>query len=51
MIMDRSARVQFLAEARYIYIFHSIQTGFAAHPASYTMGTRDSFPGVKVAGA
>jgi hypothetical protein len=27
----------------------SVQTGFGAHPASYSMGTGDSFPGGKVA--
>jgi hypothetical protein len=26
---------------------HCVQTGSGAHPASYPMGTRDSFPGVK----
>jgi hypothetical protein len=30
---------------------HCIQTGSRAHPASYPMGTRGSFPGGKVAGA
>jgi hypothetical protein len=31
-------------------IFVPVQTGLAAHPVSYTMGTR-SFPGGKAAGA
>jgi hypothetical protein len=34
-----------------LYVLHSVQTGFAAHPASYTMGTGGDFPRSKVAGA
>jgi len=30
---------------------HHVQTGSAAHPASYTMGTRGSYPWGKAAGA
>jgi hypothetical protein len=30
---------------------HSVQTGSGAYPDSYTMTTRDSFPGGKAAGA
>jgi hypothetical protein len=30
---------------------HVVQTGFGAHPAFYTVGTADSFPGGKAAGA
>jgi len=30
---------------------HCVQTGFGAQPASYSMGTRGSFPGGKEAGA
>jgi hypothetical protein len=30
-------------------IHHRVQTGSEAHPASYEMGTSDSFPGVKAA--
>jgi hypothetical protein len=33
------------------HIIHRVQNGSGAHPASYTMGTRGSFPGGKVAGA
>jgi len=29
---------------------HCVQTGSVAHPASYPMGTRVSFPGGKAAG-
>jgi hypothetical protein len=32
-------------------LHHRVQTGSGAHPASYPMGTRDSFPGGKAAGA
>jgi hypothetical protein len=32
-------------------ILKSVQNGSGAHPASYPMGTRDSFPGGKAAGA
>jgi hypothetical protein len=32
-------------------LHHRIQNGSGAHPASYPMGTRDSFPGGKAAGA
>jgi len=31
-------------------LHHHIQNGSGVHPASYPMGTRDSFPGGKVAG-
>jgi hypothetical protein len=29
-------------------LHHRVQTGSGAHPASYPMGTRGSFPGVKL---
>jgi len=32
-------------------VYHRIQNGSGAHPASYPMGTRGSFPGGKAAGA
>jgi hypothetical protein len=32
-------------------LLHSVQTGFGAHPASYTIGTGGSFSGGKAAGA
>jgi hypothetical protein len=31
-------------------LHHSVQNGFGAHPASYPMGTRGSYPGGKAAG-
>jgi hypothetical protein len=33
-----------------IPLLHSVQTGSGDHPASYTMGTEDSFPRGKAAG-
>jgi hypothetical protein len=33
------------------FLHHRVQTGSGAHPASYPMGTRGSFPGGKAAGA
>jgi len=32
-------------------LHHRIQTASGAHPASYPMGTRGSFPGIKAARA
>jgi hypothetical protein len=32
-------------------LHHRVQTDYGAHPASYAMGTRRSFPGSKAAGA
>jgi hypothetical protein len=32
-------------------LFHSIQTGSGAHPASYPMGSVGDFPGGKATGA
>jgi hypothetical protein len=32
-------------------LHHRVQNGSGAHPASYPMGTRSSFPGGKAAGA
>jgi hypothetical protein len=34
-----------------VTLLHSVQTGSGARPASYSMGTGDSFPGGKAAGA
>jgi hypothetical protein len=47
---DRGSRVLFLAGARNFYLHHRVQNGSGAHPASYPMGTRGSFPGVKLPG-
>jgi hypothetical protein len=47
---DQVCRVQFPVGAGN-FSQHHVQTGSGSHPASYTMGTRGSFPGNKVAGA
>jgi hypothetical protein len=47
---ERGSRVRFPAVAGNFSLHHRIRNGFGAHPASYPMGTRDSFPGVKAAG-
>jgi hypothetical protein len=48
---DRSSRVRFPAGAGNFFLSHRVQNGSGAHPASYRMGTRGSFPGGKAAGA
>jgi hypothetical protein len=48
---DWGSRVRFRAGAGNFSLHHSVQNGSGAHPASYPMGTRDSFPGGKAAGA
>jgi hypothetical protein len=48
---DRGFRVWFQAGAGNFSLHHRIQNGSGAHPASYRMGTRGSFPGGKAAGA
>jgi hypothetical protein len=48
---DRGSRVQFPAGAGNFSLHHRVQNGSGAHPASYPMGTRGSFPGSKAAGA
>jgi hypothetical protein len=47
---DRGSTVQFPAGAGNFSLHHRVQNGSGAHPASYPMGTRGSFPGVKAAG-
>jgi hypothetical protein len=44
---DWGSRVRFPAGAGNFYLHHRVQNGSGAHPASYPMGTRGSFPGVK----
>jgi hypothetical protein len=46
----RSSRVRFPAGAGNFSLHHRVQNGSGAHPASYSMGTRVSFPGGKAAG-
>jgi hypothetical protein len=42
---------RFPAGAANFSLYDRVQTGSGAHPASYAMGTRGSFPGGKAAGA
>jgi hypothetical protein len=44
---DRGSRVRFPTEAGNFPLHHRVENGSGAHPASYLMGTRGSFPGVK----
>jgi hypothetical protein len=44
---DRGSRVRFPEGAWNFSLHHSVQNGSGAHLASYPMGTRVSFPGVK----
>jgi hypothetical protein len=48
---DRGSRVRFPAGAGNFSLLHRVQNGSGAHPASYLVGTRGSFPGGKAAGA
>jgi hypothetical protein len=48
---DRGSRVRFSAGAGNFSLHHRVQNGSGAHPASYPMVTRVSFPGSKAAGA
>jgi hypothetical protein len=48
---DRDSRVRFPAGAGNFYLHHRVQNGSGAHLASYSMGTRRSFPGGKAAGS
>jgi hypothetical protein len=48
---DRGSRVRFPAGTWNFSLHHRVQNGSAAHPASYPMGIRGSFPGDKAAGA
>jgi hypothetical protein len=45
--MFQNSRVRFLAGAGNFSLHHCVQNGSGAHPASYPMSTRGSFPGVK----
>jgi hypothetical protein len=45
------SRVRFPAGAGNFSLHHRVLNGSGAHPASYPMGTRDSFLGDKAAGA
>jgi hypothetical protein len=48
---DRGSRVRFPAGVGNLSLHHHVQDGSGAHPASYPLDTRVSFPGGKAAGA
>jgi hypothetical protein len=48
---DRGSRVPFAAGAGNFSLHHRVQNVSGAHPASYPMGTKGSFPEGKAAGA
>jgi hypothetical protein len=49
---DRGSRVDFRwGLENFLLLHHHVQNGSGANPPSYAMGTRDSFPGGKAAGA
>jgi hypothetical protein len=48
---DRDSRVRFPAGAGNFSLHHRVQNGSDAHPASYPMGNRGSFPGGRAAEA
>jgi hypothetical protein len=48
---DRGSRVRFPAGVTNFSLHHRVQNGSGAHPASYPMDTRGSFPVGKAAGA
>jgi hypothetical protein len=47
---DRGSRVRLPAGAENFSLHHRVQNGYGAHPASYPMVTRGSFPGSKATG-
>jgi hypothetical protein len=48
---DRGSKVRFPAGARNFSLHQRVQNGSGAHPASYLMGIRGSYPGGKAARA
>jgi hypothetical protein len=48
---DRGSRVRFPAADGNFSLHHRVQNGSGAHPTSYPLCTRVSFPGGKAAGA
>jgi hypothetical protein len=50
-LTDRGSGARFPAGAGNFSLHHRVQNGSGAHPASYPMGTRGSFPGDKATGA
>jgi hypothetical protein len=49
--MDWNTKLGFSARERNFSLSHHVQKGSRAHPISYRMGTDNSFPGFKMAGA
>jgi hypothetical protein len=47
---DRGSTVRFPVGAGNFSLHHRLQDGSGAHPASYPVGTRASFPGGKATG-
>jgi hypothetical protein len=47
---NQGSRAQFLAGAGNFSLHHYVLNGSGDHPASYPLGTRGSFPGVKQLG-
>jgi hypothetical protein len=47
---DRGSRVRFPAGTGNFSLHHRVQNGSEAHPASYPVGSKGSFPGGKAAG-
>jgi hypothetical protein len=47
---EQVSRIPFLAGAGNFSLHHRVQNGSGAHPASYPVGTRGSFPAVKPSG-
>jgi hypothetical protein len=47
---DRGSRVRFPVWAGNYFPHHHVQNGSGAHPTSYPMGIRGSFPGDKATG-
>jgi hypothetical protein len=47
---DRGSRARFPAGAGNFSLHHRVQNSSGAHPASYLMGARVTFPGGKAAG-
>jgi hypothetical protein len=48
---DRGSRLRFPSGAGNFSLHHRVRNGSGAHPDSYPMGTRCSFPGGTAAGA
>jgi hypothetical protein len=48
---DRGSGVRFPAGTGNFSLHHRVQNGSGAHPASYPVGAKDSFPGGKAAGS